>query len=57
MRKLSDSQLEAFQKLGFALTEDLGTILFFEHEGFGDFTVSELVEVMLDFIQKARKEA
>ena len=57
MRKLSDSQLEAFQTLGFALTEDLGTILFFESEGFGDFTVSELVEAIIDFIQKARKEA
>ena len=57
MRKLSDSQLEAFQTLGYALTEDLGTILFFEAEGFGDWTVSELAEAMLDFIQKARKEA
>ena len=57
MRKLSDSQLERLQMFGFALTEDLGTILFFEHEGFGDWTVSDLVEVILDFIRKARKEA
>ena len=57
MRKLSDCQLEAFQTLGFALTEELGTFLYFEAEGFGDFTVSDLVEVILDFIQKTRKEA
>ena len=57
MRKLSDSQLEALQTLGFALTEDLGRFLFFEAEGFGDWTVSDLVEALLDFIQKTRKEA
>ena len=57
MTELSDSQLEAFQTLGFVLTEDLGAILFFEAEGFGDWTVSELAEAILDFIQKARKEA
>jgi len=56
-KPLNEAQLEALQTLGFALTEELGTFLFFEAEGFGDFTVSELVEAMLDFIQKARKEA
>ena len=56
-KPLNEAQLEALQTLGFALTEDLGTFLFFEAEGFGDWTVSDLVEVMLDLIQKTREEA
>lgn len=60
MRKLKDlteQQLEAFETLGFALADELMALFYLESEGFGDFKVTELANITLEFLEQKRKEA
>ena len=57
MRELDEKQREVFETLGFALVQDLYEFLYYESEGFGDFTISEFIETIMEFIKECRKEA
>lgn len=53
---LSEEQKECFETLGpTGLADCLEDLLYFESEGFADWKVNDLTDIILEAINKARK--
>lgn len=58
LKDLSRKQREQLDEIpAFARCESVGELLFWESEGFGDCTISELASILMDYIKEKRKEA